>query len=133
MGYPRMAMVTYELPPTSPATLAGILICITILLVTLPARSQSLGDTRIREVDGMRMVWVPGGSFQMGSTDQDIEDALAMCESFRGHCSASWFVREQPAHEVRVSGYWIDSTEVTHAQFCAFLNAEGNQIEGGRA
>ena len=128
-----MTMLTYGLLTARPAVLAGILICVVVLLATSPARSQSLGDTRIREVDGMRIVWVPGGSFQMGSTDQDIEDALAMCEQFRGRCSANWFVREQPAHEVSVSGFWIDSTEVTHAQFCAFLNAEGNQIEGGRA
>ncbi|MGI9245066.1 MAG: formylglycine-generating enzyme family protein, partial [Verrucomicrobiales bacterium] len=44
------------------------------------------------------MVWIKGGSFAMGSPDAD-ELARAV---------------EQPAHEVTVSGCWIDETEVTN-------------------
>ncbi len=32
---------------------------------------------------------------------------------------------ERPAHRVRVSGFWIDRTEVTNAQFRAFVEATG--------
>jgi formylglycine-generating enzyme len=32
---------------------------------------------------------------------------------------------EQPAHSVRVAGFWMDETEVTNAQFQAFVDATG--------
>lgn len=53
------------------------------------------------------MVWVPGGEFLMGSNSR-----LAKSN-------------EQPAHKVRVSGFWIDKTDVTNAQFAAFVKATG--------
>jgi sulfatase modifying factor 1 len=51
------------------------------------------------------MVWVPGGEFTMG-TD-----------------SAPSWPDERPAHRVRVDGFWMDETEVTNAQFRAFVEA----------
>jgi formylglycine-generating enzyme required for sulfatase activity len=53
------------------------------------------------------MVWIPGGEFIMGS---DAESARP---------------EERPAHRVRVDGFWIDRTEVTNAQFRAFVEATG--------
>src|SRR5262249_52339547 len=53
------------------------------------------------------MVWVPGGEFTMG-TD-----------------SAPGQPDERPAHRVRVSGFWMDATDVTNAQFRAFVEATG--------
>lgn len=53
------------------------------------------------------MVWIPGGEFSMGSTDP-----LARPD-------------EQPIHRVRVDGFWMDTTEVTNAQFEVFVKATG--------
>jgi formylglycine-generating enzyme required for sulfatase activity len=53
------------------------------------------------------MVWVPGGEFTMG-TDSDLGKP-----------------DEMPAHRVRVSGFWMDETDVTNAQFRAFVEATG--------
>jgi len=53
------------------------------------------------------MVWIPGGEFQMGSTDP-----LARPD-------------EAPVHRVRVDGFWMDATEVTNHQFAAFVDATG--------
>jgi formylglycine-generating enzyme required for sulfatase activity len=53
------------------------------------------------------MVWIPGGTFQMGADDP------------------SALPRERPAHRVRVDGFFIDATEVTNAQFRAFVDATG--------
>jgi formylglycine-generating enzyme required for sulfatase activity len=66
---------------------------------------------------GPEMVRVPGGTFTMG------------CESAErdGDCYDS----ESPAHEVTVDAFYMGVHEVTNAQFAAFLNAEGNQEEGG--
>jgi formylglycine-generating enzyme required for sulfatase activity len=53
------------------------------------------------------MVWISGGEFTMG-TDSDL-----------GHAD------EKPAHRVRVDGFWMDETDVTNAQFRAFVKATG--------
>jgi formylglycine-generating enzyme required for sulfatase activity len=53
------------------------------------------------------MIWLPGGEFMMGTNDDQ-----------------SWPV-EQPAHQVRVDGFWLDATEVTNAQFKKFIDATG--------
>ncbi len=58
------------------------------------------------------MIRIPGGSFMMGS--EDISDD------------------EKPVHQVQISTFYMAETEVTNAQFAAFLNAKGNQEEGGR-
>jgi formylglycine-generating enzyme required for sulfatase activity len=50
------------------------------------------------------MVWIPGGTFWMGSDDFD--DA-------------------RPRHKVYVDGFWMDRTETTNAQFAAFVKATG--------
>jgi sulfatase modifying factor 1 len=49
------------------------------------------------------MVWVPGGTFRMGSDHHYPEEA--------------------PAHSVRVDGFWMDSTPVTNEQFARFVRA----------
>jgi formylglycine-generating enzyme required for sulfatase activity len=63
--------------------------------------------TRTAPAGPSQMVWIPGGEFTMGS---DGEKALP---------------DEKPAHRVRVAGFWMDSTEVTNAQFRAFVEATG--------
>ncbi len=51
------------------------------------------------------MVWIPGGTFSMGSTIGKPD--------------------EQPVHEVSVDGFWMDKTAVTNEQFEAFVKATG--------
>ena len=53
------------------------------------------------------MAWIPGGLFWMGNDDSPDHDA--------------------PVHQVAVSGFWMDRTEVTNAQFEAFVKATGYQ------
>jgi len=52
------------------------------------------------------MVWIPGGSFLMGSD--------------------AHYPEEAPAHRVRVEGFWLDRTPVTNAQFLKFVKATGH-------
>ncbi len=56
---------------------------------------------------GIQWVWVEGGKFMMGSPDDEEgrEDD------------------EGPLHEVELSGFWMSATEVTNAQYNAFLKA----------
>jgi formylglycine-generating enzyme required for sulfatase activity len=53
------------------------------------------------------MVWIEGGSFQMGA-----QDSLGRPD-------------EYPAHRVTISGFWMDETEVTNQQFREFVQATG--------
>src|SRR6185295_4383040 len=50
---------------------------------------------------GDNMVWIPGGTFRMGSNRHYPEEA--------------------PAHRVAVAGFWIDRTPVTNSQFARFV------------
>jgi formylglycine-generating enzyme len=61
------------------------------------------------------MVWIPGGEFSMGS--DAASDSL---------CRVPGVTRDaQPIHRVAVDGFWMDATEVTNAQFAAFIRATG--------
>jgi formylglycine-generating enzyme required for sulfatase activity len=84
-----------------------------------PTPTPTLGAVapRTRAADGMVMVYVPGGTFQMGSTDEEVDDALQLCNQYYGDCQRSWFEDEQPAHLVTLDSFWIDRTEVTNAQY----------------
>lgn len=62
------------------------------------------GDRWEDPAAGIVFVWVPGGSFLMGSPDGDE----------RGQAD------ERPAHEVWVDGFWMASTPVTVAQYERF-------------
>jgi formylglycine-generating enzyme required for sulfatase activity len=55
-------------------------------------------------VDG-DAVWIPGGTFVMGSND--------------------FYPEERPAHEVVVDGFWMDPRAVTVAEFRRFVDATG--------
>jgi formylglycine-generating enzyme required for sulfatase activity len=63
------------------------------------------------------MVWIRGGEFTMG-TDATMEPDITL----RPDPEKAW-PDEGPAHRVRVDGFWIDATEVTNAQFKAFVEA----------
>lgn len=75
-----------------------------------PTASGTLvaGATQTSANDRMVLVYVPAGSFLMGSPDTD---TLA-----RGN--------EKPQHTETVAAFWIDQTEVTNAQYGACLAAK---------
>jgi formylglycine-generating enzyme len=52
------------------------------------------------------MVWVPGGRFWMGCGGCNLPDAV-------------------PVHPVEISGFWMDRTPVTNAEFARFVAATG--------
>lgn len=78
---------------------------------------DNLGDIRTRPADGMTMVYVPAGTFKMGSTDVEIKDAISLCREHYPVCNQWYYDREAPQHAVSVDGYWIDQTEITNAHF----------------
>jgi serine/threonine-protein kinase len=85
------------------------------------------GVTRTREADGMTMVYVPEGRFEMGSTDAEIDAVLRQCrESLgQGECDRGWYEDEYPSHSVSLDNFWIDRTEVTNIQYAVCV-ADGD-------
>jgi formylglycine-generating enzyme required for sulfatase activity len=72
---------------------------------------------------GIVQVWVPAGSFLMGTDSTTEMDLLALRPP-------AWALKElpseEPQHRVRISvGFWIDRTEVTNRAFQAFVDAGG--------
>jgi formylglycine-generating enzyme required for sulfatase activity len=68
------------------------------------AWTPKINAARPSEAAPPGMVWVPGGSFWMGSDDPTMPDT-------------------RPWHQVYVDGFWMDKTDVTNAQFGAFVKA----------
>ncbi len=75
--------------------------------------------TARKDATGIAQVWVPGGTFRMGS-----DPGSATPTSW----AVATYASEHPAHEVHLTrGYWIDTTEVTVKAFAAFKAAGGYQ------
>ena len=64
-----------------------------------------LSGLKANTKDNATMLWVPGGTFTMGSAENLGEK------------------KERPAHQVTLSGYWIYQYDVTVAQYRAFCTA----------
>ena len=65
----------------------------------------SPADDRIRQANS-QMIWVPGGTFRMGSDRHYPEEA--------------------PVHRVAVDPFWMDAAPVTNREFSAFVRATGH-------
>src|SRR5690348_16417986 len=90
---------------------SAILLSIVLLLLLAASCKEKTTSTVNRDnapaVKVQGMVWVPGGTFVMGTDEADA------------------YEHERPAHEVKVSGFWMDESEVTNEQFQRFVNATG--------
>lgn len=79
----------------------------TVTATITPTPDKPIGTEKQSDVDGMTQLYIPAGKFQMGtSTDGDFigED-------------------EFPLHEVFLSSFWMDKTEVTNAQYQQCIQA----------
>jgi len=63
------------------------------------------------------MVFVPAGSFLMGTDRERLERA--------GTVWQDWMERETPYHQVTLPGYWIGRFPVTNAEYQAFVEDGG--------
>ncbi len=79
-----------------------------------PAAAQSIAPPSaeldqgllVEPLTGMRLAWIPGGRFQMGSPKE---------------------LNESPPHLVRLSSFWMGQTPVTNRQYECFLKATGHE------
>jgi formylglycine-generating enzyme required for sulfatase activity len=74
----------------------------------------------------IEMVWIPGGTFEMGSRRSSDE----LAKMYPG-TKPEWFNDEHPAHKVELDGFWLGKFEVTNAQFRKFRSShDSGQFEG---
>jgi formylglycine-generating enzyme required for sulfatase activity len=79
-------------------------------------------DTRIRPADGMTMVYVPAGEFEMGHSGIQWMWNGNLAD---GDLGIQIYTDESPQHAVYLDAYWIDQTEVTVEMFRTFVEATG--------
>ena len=85
----------------------GLLIIFFFVIIgCVPAKSEA-GATRTAEKDGMVQVFIPEGSFIMGSSADDPQADED----------------EKPSHEVFLDSFWMDRTEVTNAMYLRCISA----------
>lgn len=87
-----------------------------VLLAALRAVGEAVpapGDIKTNLRDGLKYVFIPAGTFQMGCSPGDLE------------CGAD----ENPAHRVTISqGFWMGQTEVTVLAYKRYTMATGKSL-----
>ena len=118
----------------SPALVLTALVCILhyrnsdgpIARATLspapPSFEPTIVNSTTPESAPVGMAWIPGGEFSMGANDPPDMDDVGM--------KATQDAR--PIHRVYVDGFFMDQTDVTNAQFTAFVKATGYIINSRR-
>lgn len=79
------------------------------------------------------MALIPGGTFEMGISEKDIEE-LAMMGRDVPHMNNAlaerWFSDEMPRHTVQIDPFYLDKYEVSNAQFSKFIEEAAYDAEG---
>lgn len=60
-----------------------------------------------KDTSNANMLWIDGGKFMMGAA------------------TGEGYPEEYPQHNVSVTGFWMDATEVTNTEFAEFVSATG--------
>ncbi len=74
---------------------------------------------------------VDGGTFTMGTSPSEVSAAVAQCTDGTdyggnpGNCDVAYGEDSYPEHQVTVSAFSMEATEVTYEQFLRFMNAMG--------
>jgi formylglycine-generating enzyme required for sulfatase activity len=77
--------------------------------ISVPASDKITVHSRIKRLSGM--VWIPGGKFMMGSPK-------GVGES-----------NEHPQHQVSIKGFFMDTTEVTQAEYTRVMSANPSYFQ----
>jgi formylglycine-generating enzyme required for sulfatase activity len=82
---------------------------------------------------GMKLVLIPPGEFDMGSTDDEIARLVAEAIPENGSRYIERVPTEAPRHRVRITKpFWLSRHELTRGQFRQFVEDSGYQTETER-
>ena len=88
-----------------------------LLVLISSASGQFVGSRESRPKIPKNMVLIPGSTFEMGTSKEDVPALMQRFNIRR----AELFEEEIPKHSVKLSLYFMDKFEVTNAEFRKFL------------
>ena len=106
----------------------------------IPVGNNSTVNNRWKQINvnvcdptgkSIAMVLVPPGEFEMGSNEEDIENAMAMCETTIGipnecRIDVGWFYDEYPTRKEKFdNAYLIDKYEVSRSSYSNCVQDQG--------
>lgn len=85
--------------------------------------------SKFRNQIGIEMIWVPPGTFMMGSTDGEVEAAYKTAKDYLGESAKlESFTREKPRHPLVIrEGFYMGRYEVTQGQWQALMGTTVQQ------
>ena len=80
----------------------------------------------------IEMVLIPSGTFMMGSSDEDVQEAFneAKRNDTRDHVKKEWFTPEVPRYQVTVQQFYMGKYEVTQEQWQAVMGNNPSYFKG---
>jgi formylglycine-generating enzyme required for sulfatase activity len=91
-----------------------------------PADTAPALDTARFVVLPTRTEIISGGTFEMGTTADEVRRAVDLCVSVHaGNCTLQMGADSVPLHTVTLNPFEMEITEVTYSQYVTFLNSMG--------
>lgn len=81
----------------------------------------------LRDRFGITFVFIPAGEFMMGSTAEDLQDAI---RNFSHDLKREWIADEMPQHPVRISRpFYLSKFEITQRQWKAVMGTNPSRFQ----
>jgi len=90
----------------------------TVTLTPTAAPKFVIGSTQKSSIDGMVLLYVPAGDFQMGLSKEQSQAAIDICVKMGGilpNCRNIY--NNNPDHKVYLNAFWIDRTLITNGMY----------------
>lgn len=107
------------LPPTASPTTFPSPMPINSAQASVPGEADQL---LLDLVAPSELLQVAGGQFVMGTTAAEVNTAVEFCVSQGARCTPAMGEDAFPQHNVTLSAFQMERTEVTYSQFLAFMN-----------
>jgi formylglycine-generating enzyme required for sulfatase activity len=96
-----------------------------------PSRPAPKAGETLKNRTGMELVYVPAGSFLMGSTEAEVQRAFRTTKSYKTAAMPEWFTDELPQRRVTLrEGFYVGRHEVTQAQWRAVMGNNPARFAG---
>ncbi len=91
-------------------------------IINRESLNRSSFPERLSDQVTLEMIAIPGGTFMMGTDDEEIE---RLCKKY----NTNWFRHESPQHQVTVQPFFMGKYPVTQAQWKAIAERNDLKVE----